>query len=219
MSGFDAIIFDFDGVLVESVDIKTQAFAALYANYEPKIVAQVVAFHLANGGLSRFEKFRYFHNKLLGLTLSLEEENRLAAEFSAHVEAAVADAPWVKGAKEFLVKYHTNIPLFVASGTPEEELKRILKKRHISHYFRATFGSPAKKGEVLRGILENGGYRPEKVLMIGDSLLDLEGANEAGVCFLGRLASLDNIFPLGVPVLPDMTGLQGFICDSHQHAS
>lgn len=218
MSGYDAIAFDFDGVLVESVDVKTQAFAALYIGYGPEIVEQVVAFHLANGGLSRFEKFRYFHNKLLGLPLSPEEENRLAAEFNARVEAAVIDAPWVEGAEEFLVKYHADIPLFVVSGTPEEELKRILQKRHISHYFRAAFGSPAKKGEILRDILESGGYRPGQMLMVGDSLLDMEGAHEAGICFLGRAAALpDNIFPPDVPVLPDMTGLQGFIRDSGRH--
>ncbi|MCE5181790.1 MAG: HAD-IA family hydrolase [Anaerolineaceae bacterium] len=211
MIRFDAIVFDFDGVLVESVNVKTQAFAALYSGYGDFIVEQVVAFHLANGGLSRFEKFRYFHNKLLGLPLSLEEENRLAADFNARVEAAVIAAPWVDGAEEFLAKYYTNIPLFVASGTPEEELKRILEKRHISHYFRAVFGSPAKKGAILRGILENGGYRPEKMLMIGDSLLDMEGAKEAGACFLGRLAQPDNGFPPDVPTLPDMIGLQKFV--------
>jgi HAD superfamily hydrolase (TIGR01549 family) len=143
--------------------------------------------------------------------LSQEEENRLAVEFNARVEEAVVAAPWVEGAEEFLAKYHTAIPLFVASGTPEEELRRILQKRRISHYFHAAFGSPEKKGTILRGILENGGYRPEKVLMIGDALLDMEGAKEAGTCFLGRLTTPDNIFPPEVPVLPDMTGLQKFI--------
>lgn len=211
MIRFDAVVFDFDGVLVESVNVKTQAFAALYAGYGCAVVEQVVAFHLANGGLSRFEKFRYFHNELLGLPLSHEEENRLAAEFNARVEAAVVAAPWVEGAEEFLVGHHARIPLFVASGTPEEELKRILRKRHISHYFCAAFGSPAKKGGILRGIIENGGYRPEKVLMVGDSLLDMEGAKEAGTCFLGRCIPPDNIFPPGVQVLPDMTGLRKFV--------
>lgn len=211
MSRFDAIVFDFDGVLVESVDVKTRAFAALYANYGADIVARVVAFHLANGGLSRLEKFRYFHNKLLGLPLSREEESRLAAEFNARVEESVVAAPWVAGAEDFLLEHYAGIPLFVASGTPDEELKRILQKRRMSQYFRAAFGSPAKKGEILRGILEDGGYPPEKVLMVGDSLLDLEGAREAGTGFLGRLTPPCNIFPAEVPILPDLAGLRAFI--------
>jgi beta-phosphoglucomutase-like phosphatase (HAD superfamily) len=43
---YDAIVFDFDGVLVESVDVKTQAFGALYAEYGDRIVEQVKAYHL-----------------------------------------------------------------------------------------------------------------------------------------------------------------------------
>lgn len=211
MIRFDAVVFDFDGVLVESVDIKTQAFAALYARYGTTVVEQVIAFHLANGGLSRFEKFRYFHNKLLGIQLSQNEESMLASEFNELVEAAVVTSPWVDGAEEFLIKHHTIIPLFVASGTPEAELERIIEKRNMSHYFRAAFGSPAKKGKILCAILKNGGYLPEKVLMVGDSMLDMEGAKEAGTCFLGRCSPQKNIFPPEIPVLPDMTGLQKFI--------
>lgn len=216
MIRFDAIVFDFDGVLVESVNVKTQAFATLYDRYGSFVVEQVVAYHMRNGGLSRFEKFRHFHNKLLGLPLSNEEENRLAAEFNALVEAEVVAASWVDGAEEFLAEHYTTLPLFVASGTPEEELKRILKMRNMSHYFHAAFGSPAKKGDILRGILENGGYRPEKVLMIGDSLLDMEGAQEAGICFLGRLTLPKNIFPPEVSILPNMVGLRKFIFDCNQ---
>jgi HAD superfamily hydrolase (TIGR01549 family) len=214
VSRFDAIVFDFDGVLVESVDVKTQAFAALYASYGADIVEQVVAFHLANGGLSRFEKFRYFHNKLLGLPLFREEESRLATEFNARVEESVVTAPWVEGAQDFLLEHHADIPLFVASGTPDEELKRILQKRRMSLYFRAAFGSPAKKGEILRGILEGGGYLPERVLMVGDSLLDMDAAREAGTHFLGRLTPPGSVFPVDVPVLPNLTGLQKFIYEN-----
>ena len=107
----------------------------------------------------------------------------------------------------------------MASGTPEEELKRILQKRQISHYFRAAFGSPTKKGDILRDILKSGGYSPERMLMVGDSLLDMEGANEAGICFLGRSVLPDSIFPPDVAVLPDMSGLQGFIRDGNLHKS
>lgn len=55
------------------------------------------------------------------------------------------------------------------------------------------------------------GYPPEKVLMVGDSLLDLEGAREAGTGFLGRLTPPGNIFPAEVPILPNLAGLRAFI--------
>src|SRR5687768_6679568 len=44
---FDAVVLDFDGVLVESVDVKTRAFARLYSRYGSDVEAEVVAYHLA----------------------------------------------------------------------------------------------------------------------------------------------------------------------------
>ena len=55
------IIFDFDGVIVESVNIKTIAFKKIYKKYGNEIVNKVVDHHLSNGGMSRFEKFNYYH--------------------------------------------------------------------------------------------------------------------------------------------------------------
>ena len=52
-----AIIFDFDGVIAESVNVKTEAFASLYEPYGKDVVNKVEQHHLANGGVSRFEKF------------------------------------------------------------------------------------------------------------------------------------------------------------------
>src|SRR5688572_16139418 len=97
MLRFDAIVFDFDGVLVESVDVKTKAFAALYDGYGSEVVSKVMQWHLAHGGVSRYEKFRHFHRAFLSKELSAEEEKSLGERFSALVEKAVIEAPWVPG--------------------------------------------------------------------------------------------------------------------------
>ena len=51
-------IFDFDGVIVDSVDIKTEAFGEIYSNYGSSITEKVKNYHIENGGLSRYEKIR-----------------------------------------------------------------------------------------------------------------------------------------------------------------
>lgn len=112
---YDAIIFDFDGVLAESVDVKTRAFEALYAEYGDRIVEQVRDYHLQHGGISRFEKFRYYHEVLLGKTLTKDEENLLGDRFSQYVEDAVVKSVYVAGAYNFLENYYQSVPLFVAS--------------------------------------------------------------------------------------------------------
>ena len=45
------IFFDFDGVLVESVEIKNHAFRTLYAEHGEDVVQKVLVHHTENGGL------------------------------------------------------------------------------------------------------------------------------------------------------------------------
>ena len=53
-SDLDALIFDFDGVLADSVEVKTRAFAKLFQSYGPEIEDRVVKYHRNNGGMSRY---------------------------------------------------------------------------------------------------------------------------------------------------------------------
>lgn len=205
------MVFDFDGVLVESVDVKTRAFAALYSGYGPRVVAKVAAYHLEHGGISRFEKFRYFHREFLGRQLTEAEEARLGAQFSELVEDAVVNAHWIGGAREFLETWHGRLPLFVASGTPDEELKRIVERRGMTGYFAGARGSPATKAEIISGFVAGHGLDRHRVLMVGDAGSDLHGALAAGVSFLGISAAANPAFPATVPVLPDLARLADFL--------
>lgn len=205
---YDAIIFDFDGVLVESVDVKTRAFVDLYRPYGEAVIQEVATYHLAHGGVSRYEKFRHYHRALLGRELSVGEEALLASRFSALVEDAVVAALWVPGAKLFLEEYHEKLPLYVASATPTEELLRIINRRGVADCFRNVAGAPEKKGEIISRIVTENGYRPARVLMLGDALADLEGASYAGVPFLGRVPrGANNPFPSGVQTIEDLERL------------
>ena len=207
---YDAIIFDFDGVLAESVDVKTRAFESLYAEYGDRIVEQVRDYHLQHGGISRFEKFRYYHEVLLGKTLTKDEENQLGDRFSQYVEDAVVESVYVAGAYNFLENYYQSIPLFVASGTPDVELKRIVSRRNMAHYFISVHGSPAKKGDIIQDILTKHSFNPDHVLMIGDAIADYEGAIAAGVKFMGRVMKYPETYPFSVEtlVLPDLVDLE-----------
>jgi len=200
-----AVIFDFDGVLAESVDVKTRAFAALYEDYGSEIVEAVVDYHLRNGGMPRYEKFRYYHSALLGKQLSTEEENKLARQFSELVYEGVINAPMVAGALEFLKKHRTAYEMHVASGTPHDEMQLIIKERGLSDFFLSVHGSPRSKTEIITAILSKYGYYPENVLVVGDALSDYKGAIESGVHFVGRVKERDdNIFPTDVVMIPDL---------------
>jgi phosphoglycolate phosphatase-like HAD superfamily hydrolase len=210
LSRFDALILDFDGVVLQSVDVKTRAFIELYAEHGPGVVAKVLEHHLVHGGVSRFEKFRLYHSAFLGRELGAEEEAALGARFSALVEDAVVAAPWVPGAREFLESNHRRMALFVASGTPETELVRIVGRRGMAHYFAGVHGSPRTKGEIIATCIREGRFDHTRVLMVGDAITDYEGAQEAGTAFLG-IARERGAFPEAVPLLPDLTELERFV--------
>jgi len=205
LTRFNAIIFDFDGVIAESTDIKTQAFAELYRSHGEAVVSEVVRYHTENGGLSRYHKFRHFQHHLLnGPPLTPKEESELDRRFSELVVEAVINADAVPGANELIRQQYDRVPLFIASGTPEDELKTIVKRRNLSPYFKQVRGAPKLKNALIAEILSDNKLQSESVLMIGDAMADYEGARENGTAFLGRIKPGDNPFPPGTPVVYDL---------------
>ena len=206
---WEAIIFDFDGVLVESGDIKTQAFVNLYRDHGDTIMAAVAQYHCSNGGLSRYHKFRYFQQYLLKKPpLTQDEEQLLDQRFSELVVEAVIASESVPGATELIRKEAARIPLFVASGTPEAELNTIVGRRGLASYFTAVRGSPTPKQALVTDILTTHALERDRVLMIGDALADYQSAQFNQIAFLGRVRPGDvNPFPADVDVLPDLSPL------------
>ncbi|MCI0395261.1 MAG: HAD hydrolase-like protein [Chloroflexi bacterium] len=180
-----AIIFDFDGVILESGDIKTQAFLELFADY-PDHQPAILQHHLANLGVSRYDKFAWIYRELLARPLAEAERERLGCDFSAIVLDKVLRCPFVPGALDALQLLQPHYCLFVASGTPQEELEFIVRRRNLNGYFAEVWGAPCKKAEIIRGILERHGLEPEETMMVGDGLSDYEAAVATRVGFIAR---------------------------------
>ncbi len=207
-----AIVFDFDGVLAESVSVKGDAFYDLYEDAGKEIQEKVLAHHLANGGVSRYDKIRHHEAELLGRPATEEEVEERAQLFSDLVEDKVVASDWVKGAKEFLEHASGSLPLFVASATPQEELKRIIAGREMTHYFKSIYGSPQKKAEHLRTIMDEHGWLGDDVVMIGDTISDYNAAQAVGAHFIGRHApGMPLPFPEDTAWAEDLTTLTDFI--------
>jgi HAD superfamily hydrolase (TIGR01549 family) len=187
---FQAVFFDFDGVILDSVHVKTAAFAAMFQPYGPDVERQVVAYHLANGGMSRFEKFSYYYQTLLNRTISPAELAGLDREFSDLVLEKVIRSPFIDGALEALNKLKkAKIPAYVVSGTPETEIKLIVKKKKLDPYFREVHGSPRHKEEIVAEILKDSKFSPARCLFIGDAMSDYNAARITGTNFLGIVAN------------------------------
>ncbi|MDX1502284.1 MAG: HAD hydrolase-like protein [Thermoanaerobaculia bacterium] len=182
-----AVLFDFDGVIVESGPIKTAAFRELFAD-RPEIQEAVVAHHRRHLGLSRYRKFEWIYRNLLGRELTPGEAQRLGREFSRLVLDRVLACPLVPGARELLERLSGSIPAFVVSGTPQEELDLIVDRRSLRPLFTEVHGSPPEKPEIVAGIVERHGLDRRRVWLVGDGLSDQAAAAEAGVRFVAREA-------------------------------
>lgn len=198
-------MFDFDGVLVESVDVKTRAFATLFEPYGYEVVQKVIDYHRKHGGISRYEKFKYYYKELLKKPVTENILNDLGERFSELVFEGVISAPYVCGSHELLEGLCNKIPMFVVSGTPQEELIQIIESRSLRNFFIEVLGAPTKKGAHIKRIMDSYGYDKESILFIGDSITDYNGALEAGVAFLGRApGGHENPFPVHVPIVKDL---------------
>lgn len=182
----ELFVFDFDGVLADSVGIKTAAFAEMYRPYGEDIVQQVVAYHVSHGGVSRFDKIKHYHQVFLGEALSEVEINRLAGRFSALVFEKVVSSNEIPGAEQFL-KWLSVLGRCCAinSATPQDEMQCIANARGISKYFFLVLGAPTSKTENLKTIMEMSGIPPNKTLFFGDALSDIKAAEACGVSFVG----------------------------------
>ncbi len=184
--GLRAVVFDFDGVILESGNIKTEAFLELFADW-PEHREAVLAFHLANLGVSRYVKFRYVVEALWQRPYTPQDEATLGAAFEGLVLDKVLRCPFVPGAAETLAAMQGWLPAFVASGTPQAELDLIVNKRHLRGSFQEVWGTPCTKPDILGDIVARYGWQPDEVLMVGDGLSDYQAAQAVGTRFLARL--------------------------------
>lgn len=203
-----AVVFDCDGVLIESNAAKTHAFGQIVREFGPEAMERLMDYHKTHGGISRFKKFEWFYREVAGLTLSETMMETLCNRFASLCQDAVLKAPMVAGAKESLELLAGRLPMFVASGTPEKELRELLSQRALAPYFKEIRGTPPEKETLLEQIISANGLYPSRVLMVGDATTDFKAARYNGTLFFGRGSRFSEE---NVPWDEDLTGLVTFL--------
>ena len=207
-----AIIFDFDGVIAESTNIKTDAFVSIYNEYSEEVQARVKDYHVKNSGISRYKKILYYQKEILGQNYSEDAINDLANKFSEIVLQKVIESEYVKGSKEFIERYQLNYDLHIATGTPQEEIEIIIQEKNLQNKFKSIYGTPLSKTEIIRKILTENNYKKENVVFVGDAIADLEGASNNDLNFIGRVPKGEtSIFPEKTIIINDLTSLNDLI--------
>jgi phosphoglycolate phosphatase-like HAD superfamily hydrolase len=192
------IFFDFDGVILDSVDCKTKAFEGMYSKYGQEIADKVKRYHLENGGVSRFEKFKYWHQKHLGIKITKKQLRFLCDEFSDLVVNKVISSKEIDGSIDFIKKNHKNYKFWIITGTPTNEIEQIADKIGIAQYFLGIHGSPENKQYWISKILKNFKLNSYETLFLGDALTDYDAAKHCKLNFALREAQYNKIFFEGI---------------------
>jgi phosphoglycolate phosphatase len=199
-----ALLLDFDGVIVDSVALKTQAFLDIYHDATAVQIGRILAHQRAHGGVTRRLKFDWFEREVFGRRPTAEDLDRLAADYAARVYEGVLGCGLIPGARDFLEAVHARCDLHVVSGTPQGELADIVARRGLARYFRSVTGAPMTKLEAFASIVAANGYDTSRVVAIGDATTEFDAANALGIAFLGIAPAHANPFPAPVAVIPTM---------------
>jgi len=186
MEKFKTILWDFDGVIMDSMPVRDKGFEIVLKSYPKEQVVLLMQYHRSNGGLSRYNKFRYFFEEIRKETITDEEIKVLAEKFSLVMLQNLLDENLlINDSVRFIKNNYKKYAMHIVSGSDGNELRYICEKLDLSKYFISIDGSPSPKNELVKELLEKYAYKKEETCLIGDSFNDLQAAVENNIEFLG----------------------------------
>jgi len=180
---YSSLVFDCDGVVLNSNKVKTRAFYEAALPYGEDLALALVDHHVANGGVSRYRKFAHFLEQLVPPGVEGPALEELLETYAQKVREGLmtceADSELLR-----LRELVPSTPWFIVSGGDQAELREVFAARGLDRLFDGgIFGSPDSKDYILSRELAAGGItRPG--LFIGDSKYDHEASVTAGLDFV-----------------------------------
>lgn len=171
------ILWDFDGVILDSMTIRDWGFREIFKSFDDDKVEALLDYHSSNGGLSRYVKIRYFYEKILRKSITDDQVQKLANEFSVLMKNELVNPEnLINHSLNFIKKNYENYNFHIVSGSDEKELRFLCKELKINQYFISIHGSPTPKNQLVKDLLKSYDYKVKETCLIGDSINDYEAA-------------------------------------------
>jgi len=181
---YDFVIFDCDGVILDSNSLKTYAFVDSLPKEPNKYVKQLINYHKKNGGISRYKKFKYYFETIKKSKNSEKEIDLAIKRFASIVKKGLIKSSFIPGVLSYIKKLNTNkLQLYVVSGSDEKELKEVFDHIGILKLFNNIFGSPTDKFNNTRKVTKKTG-KNKKGIFFGDSKSDYQAAIKNNIEFI-----------------------------------
>lgn len=167
------LLMDCDGVIFNSNSLKTNAFekTLLKKCDDLELIKKFITYHKKNGGISRYEKFRFFITDFLKIEFDQNLYEDLLKIYGETCLKLYEEADFTEGLMDFLEG--KSAPKYVVSGGDQKELQYVFKKRKIDFHFAEICGSPETKNSIVTKIIKSGICSGKEVFFIGDALEDL----------------------------------------------
>lgn len=185
LKNYTTLIFDCDGVVLDSNKVKSEAFYYATLSYGVAAAQAMVDYHVANGGVSRYKKFAHFLEQIAPAHVEYQGRDleTLLQAYSGHVREGLLSCEMASGL-EALRQQTLDARWLIVSGGDQAELRDVFAQRGVSDCFDGgIFGSPDTKDEILARELANGNVQ-HPAIFLGDSKYDHQAASAAGLNFV-----------------------------------
>ena len=180
---YKTIVFDCDGVILNSNKVKTEAFYNTALSYGDIAAKALVEYHITKGGISRYEKFDYFLNVIVPAGSNGPNIEELINCYACEVRKGLFSCEVTVGLPQLRAST-PNSRWMIVSGGDQKELLDVFAFRGMADYFDGgIFGSPACKDEIFDRELKNGNLQLP-ALFLGDTQYDHQSAERAVLDFV-----------------------------------
>lgn len=190
------IVFDFDGVLVDSNSLKRAAFYDLFkdaGSIDKKMIDDAWT-EIDGQNKTRFEFIRAVFSKSGKSRAELEDLVKLYAEkYDEIVQEGIKSGGLITGAWEVLDNFSRQHRIYIDSATPDTNLQKTVDMLGIRRFLKGVYGkeiiglfsNPDSKKIVLKKIMDSEKVSGDEVLFVGDGEVDRDAASAYSCKFVG----------------------------------
>lgn len=154
LTEYRSLVFDCDGVILDSNKVKTQAFYNTALPYGKGAAQELVLYHVANGGISRYKKFEYFLKHIVRNGFAEHELDSLLEKYAIEVNSGLMTCAVAEGLDQ-LRHQTSSAAWFIVSGGDQDELQKLFEMRGLDYFDGGIYGSPESKENILRRLVNN----------------------------------------------------------------
>lgn len=194
------VVFDFDGVLVDSEGVKRQLLKDNFIEFG-ETFAQNIFNYQQETGSNRYDVADCAAH-MLGKDKNWA--NEYAQKYTDSVKEKIIKMPNMNTCESTLTRLVTKYPLYISSGTPTDDLEDILVGKIMRHIFKDFYGSPDSKFDHIASIMARESVSTDEILFIGDMESDAKVSDALGLDFLAinyrgdksKVKEIDKLFDI-----------------------